>query len=500
MIQGTASAVGKSLIATGLCRIFKQDGFKVAPFKSQNIALNSFVTRDGKEMGRAQAVQAEAAGIEPSVAMNPILIKPASLQKTQVIVNGAVLDNLTVTAYHDLKPQLLKLIQDTYHALAKEYDIIVIEGAGSPVEINLKDRDLVNMGMAELADAPVILVGDIDKGGVFAALAGTMLLFAETERARVKGVIINKFRGDLALLKPGLEMLESIIKVPVLGVVPYTRLNLEDEDSVSERLNQNSSSPGEIEITIIKLPYISNFTDFNALEEIPGVKIRYVDAPDSLGSPDLIVIPGSKNTIDDLFFLRNSGLENAINRRLEKGVPIFGICGGFQMLGLEIIDPQRAESELGRISGMGLLKATTIYQPRKQTTQVEGIITGAPGLLEGLHGLTVSGYEIHLGKTDYQTGCFPYLTITQTREQADQRVDGLCNETGSVIGTYLHGIFDNYPFTVGVVNNLRKKKGLPPLETANFNYAKFKETQYDQLADLLRNSLDLEKIYGIMNG
>ncbi|HHW30262.1 MAG TPA: cobyric acid synthase [Clostridiaceae bacterium] len=499
MIQGTASSVGKSLIATGLCRIFRQDGYKVAPFKSQNMALNSYITKEGKEMGRAQVVQAEAAGVEPSVEMNPILLKPTTDKKTQVIINGSVYGNMSAVEYHEFKPQLANMVQNIYNGLAEKNDIIVIEGAGSPAEINLRDKDIVNMGMAEIADAPVILVGDIDKGGVFASLAGTMMLLTEAERARVKGAIINKFRGDIKILEPGLKMLEDIIKVPVLGDIPYTKINIEDEDSLAERFNQKEDSEvREIDIAVIKLPHISNFTDFNALENINGVRLRYVDMVTNLKKPDMIILPGTKNTIEDLLFIRKSGLETEINKLYRSGTVIYGICGGYQMLGMEIADPYHVESNQEKIAGIGLLNIKTVFQQKKVTTQVKATITGNDGILEGLDGITVEGYEIHMGTTEYLEGCIPYLTVSSVLGHHNVKIDGVRN--GDVLGTYIHGIFDNMEFTSGIINNLRKRKGLNRENIITLSFKEYKEEQYNKLSQLLRDNLDMKKIYDIVNG
>lgn len=500
MVQGTASSVGKSIITAGLCRVFKQDGYEVAPFKSQNMALNSFITRDGKEMGRAQVVQAEAAGKEPSVEMNPILLKPTTDSKAQVIIRGEVYKNMSAMEYHNFKPDLAKMIKEIYEGLAEKNDIVVIEGAGSPAEINLRDKDIVNMGMAEISDSPVILVGDIDKGGVFASLAGTILLLTEEEKARVKGVIINKFRGDIEILKPGLKMLEDIIKIPVIGVLPYTKLNIEDEDSLTEKFkNESRTVKGEIDVVVIKLPHISNFTDFNALENIEGVKIRFVQNSYEIGEPDLIILPGSKNTIEDMLFVRNSGIEEEIKELHLKEVATFGICGGFQMLGSEIEDPFKTESNLLQIEGIGLLNTKTVFQQKKITTQVEGVISDDSGMLQGLKDIKIEGYEIHMGTTDYGEGCLPYLTINKVQEQDEVLVGGIRNEAGNVFGTYIHGIFDNMEFTKGFINNLRKRKGLEELERGSqISFKEFKDIQYDKLADMLRANLDMKKVYEIV--
>ena len=501
MIQGTASSVGKSIIAAGLCRIFNQDGHSVAPFKSQNMALNSYVTLDGKEMGRAQVVQAEAAGLEPDVLMNPVLLKPVSDRKAQIIINGEVYGNMSAAEYHEFKPQLSEMIKQVYEKLASMHDIIVIEGAGSPAEINLKDKDIVNMGMAEIADAPVILVGDIDKGGVFAALAGTMLLLDEKERKRIKGVIINKFRGDVDILKPGLKMLEDIIKVPVLGVVPYFKLSIDDEDSAAFEGKDACNSltdKSEIEIAVAKLPRMSNFTDFRVLEMIPSVKLKYVQKQNDLYNADLIIIPGSKNTIEDLIYLRNSGIEERIKQLNKKGVPVMGICGGYQMLGMEIEDPYGSESSIAKIKGMELLDVKTTMRQNKTRTQVEAVLTADEGLLEGLKGRKVRGYEIHMGETEIFNESIPWLKITNILGQAALKTDGAINRQGNVFGTYLHGIFDSIDFTVGLINNIRKSKGLEILDLKNLESLCSKEIQYNKLADILRESIDINAIYEII--
>lgn len=498
MIQGTASSVGKSLITAGLCRIFKQDGYTVAPFKSQNMALNSFITKEGKEMGRAQVVQAEAAGVEPSVEMNPILLKPATDRKAQVIIKGEVYKNMSAVEYHDFKPKLAEMVRETYNSLAGKNHVVVIEGAGSPAEINLRDKDIVNMGMAEIADAPVILVGDIDKGGVFASLAGTMLLLTEAEKARVKGVIINKFRGDLEILKPGIKMLEDIIKVPVLGVLPYTKLNIEDEDSLAERFSSKEKGAGDIEVVIVKIPHISNFTDFNALENLEGVRIRYIQEASALGEPDLVILPGSKNTIEDLLFVRKSGIENRIIDLNKKGVPVFGICGGYQMLGTDIEDPCETESNLHHIAGIGLINVKTVFQQKKVTTQIDAYVTDEGGHFQGLKGTNISGYEIHMGTTEYNEGCTPCIEITKVLGKESVSVGGVRNEAGTVFGTYIHGIFDNISFTSGFVNNLRAKKGLDKIVNSGQDFKDFKEEQYNKLADMIRSNLDMNTVYKIL--
>lgn len=501
MVQGTASSVGKSLICAGLCRIFKQDGYKVVPFKSQNMALNSYITKDGSEMGRAQVMQAEAAGVEPSVEMNPILIKPIENQGAQVIINGVVHGNVNTENYNYSKPELAAMLKPIYDGLAEKNDIVVIEGAGSPVEINLRDKDIVNMGMAEIADAPVVIVGDIDRGGIFASLAGTMLLLTDQERARVKGVIINKFRGDINLFASGIKMLEDIIKVPVLGVLPYIKLNLDDEDGISdERFGRKySDGKADIDIAVVRFPHISNYTDFNALENIPGVIVRYVDSSDQFGKPDLIILPGSKNTIGDLLAIRKAGIEQHIKKLHSDGVPILGVCGGYQMLGREIVDPYGIEAQVPVIDGIGLLDMKTIFQKEKVTTQVQAVVTGGNGILDGLKGTTVDGYEIHMGVTEFSESCLPFLTIDKVLGESCLLLDGVSNLDSNVFGTYIHGIFDSGDFTVGLINNLRKRKGLDAIDYNSMSYKEFKEVEYNRLAEMLRTNLDMKAIYDIVN-
>ena len=377
MIQGTMSNAGKSIVTAGILRVLKQDGYKAAPFKSQNMALNSYVTRDGYEMGRAQVMQAEAAMIEPDICMNPILLKPTSDVGSQVIVNGTPLKNMPAKEYFQYKKKLIPDIMQAYDKLDKAYDVIVLEGAGSPAEINLKKDDIVNMGMAELVDAPVLLVGDIDRGGVFAQLVGTIMLLEEKERKRVRGLVMNKFRGDRRILEPGIQQLYDICHIPVTGVIPYTRLDIEDEDSLSERIDTSHKSVStlkkQLDIVVIRLPHISNFTDFNALERMDIVNLRYVDNAAMIGSPDLIIIPGSKNTIGDLKWMRYNQIEAQIIRCLRQDVLVLGICGGYQMLGDVIDDSCNAETG-ETIPGMGLLPVVTTFSRSKHRTRVEGII------------------------------------------------------------------------------------------------------------------------------
>jgi adenosylcobyric acid synthase len=501
MIQGTGSSVGKSLLTAGFCRIFKQDGYMVAPFKSQNMALNSFITAEGLEMGRAQVVQAEASKIEPTVAMNPVLLKPTTDKKCQVILKGKVFKNMSAVEYHEFKPELAELVKDSFQELADGHDVVVIEGAGSPAEINLRENDIVNMGMAEMADSPVVLVGDIDRGGVFASLAGTMLLLTEEEKKRVKGVIINKFRGDLEILKPGIRMLEDIIKIPVLGVIPYYHVQIEDEDSLAERFRHQKYQGGQIEVAVLYLPHVSNFTDFNVFETQEDVRLRYVMRGESIGNPDILIIPGSKNTIEDLVYLRESGLEEQLLRLHRQGKMIVGICGGYQMLGKTIRDPHGTESSIEEINGLGLLDVDTIFEMEKTTTQVEAVVTvQLGGLLEGTLGASLKGYEIHMGKTVLGAECLGLNQIHHMLGKTVALEDGAANMEGNVIGTYIHGIFDNIPFTRMILNNIRRQKGLEQVESSIHSFEAFKEKEYDKLAEVIRSNVDMEKVYQILNG
>lgn len=476
MIQGTMSNAGKSLIAAGLCRIFAQDGYRVAPFKSQNMALNSYITKDGLEMGRAQVVQAEAAGIEPDARMNPILLKPTTDVGSQVIVCGRPVGNMTAAEYYKKKKDFVSDIMRAYDSLASENDIIVIEGAGSPAEINLKQEDIVNMGMARLADAPVLLVGDIDRGGVFAQLYGTVSLLEEDEKARIKGLIINKFRGDRAILEPGLKTLEQLCGVPVAGVVPYIHVDIEDEDSLSGRLAENKVRK-LIDIAVIRLPRISNFTDFDVFERYENVSVRYVTSVSQLGAPDMIVLPGTKSTIADLLWLRQSGLENAVLKAAAAGTPVFGICGGYQMLGSRISDPDYTESSVSEVRGLGLLDMETVFYGEKTQTRSRGTIGTVSGIFAGLSGKAYDGYEIHMGRGDEKT---PIL-----------------KENGNVYGTYVHGFFDTEEICDAVLKALCSEKGVDFEKLSKFDFSEYKQKQYDALADGLRESLDMDFVYKI---
>ncbi|MGL5347298.1 MAG: cobyric acid synthase [Peptostreptococcaceae bacterium] len=499
MLQGTASNVGKSILTAGLCRIFKQDGYRVAPFKSQNMALNSFITKEGLEMGRAQVFQAEACGIEPIADMNPILLKPSGNHRCQVIVRGKVREDMSSNSYHTYKPILSKELKSIFDNLSNKYDVVVMEGAGSTAEINLQEHDIANMGMAKIADAPVIIIGDIDRGGVFASLAGTMLLLREEEKKRVKGVIINKFRGKKELLGDGIKMLEDIIKVPVLGVVPYSDIKIEDEDSVTTRFKTQTSKK-DIHIEIVRTPHMSNFTDFNIFETQEDVSVRYVNYGEAIGNPDMVILPGSKSTIDDLKYIRKNGLEEQIIELQKRGKLIFGICGGYQMLGKKLKDPYHIEGEEEEFEGIGLLDIETTFEREKTTTQVEALINeNLSGYMNKLKGKTVKGYEIHMGISTMGESIESLNVINKKLDEVVNYVEGSVNKDGNVVGTYIHGVFDEIDFTRALLNNIRKQKGLDKIESSVSSFDEFKQNEYDKLADLLREHLDIEKIYKIMD-
>ena len=489
MVQGTMSGAGKSLLTAGLCRIMKRDGYRVAPFKSQNMALNSFITAEGLEMGRAQVMQAEAAGIVPLVCMNPVLLKPTNHTGSQVIVNGRVLGNMSAREYFAYKRNLIPDIKEAFHKLEELADIIVVEGAGSPAEINLRENDIVNMGLAELIDAPVLLVGDIDRGGVFAQLLGTLMLLTEEERKRIKGLIINKFRGDKSLLDSGIEILEQKGGIPVVGVLPYMEIELEDEDSLTGRFEKRQK--GRIDIAVIRYPRISNFTDFNVFEEIADVSVRYVTTTLELGCPDLVFLPGSKNTMSDLEWMRKNGLEDAVKKLAEK-VPVCGICGGYQMMGKKILDPKGIEAG-GAMKGMELLPVVTELQNEKVRCQVQGRVNKLEGFFSVLSGLEFDGYEIHMGQS-----------VKEDSESRETGAPFMGGDSQNVYGTYVHGIFDKAAIASALVRALAEKKRITVDSRESMNgelcmdYKDFKEKQYDKLADTLSEYLNMENIYGIL--
>lgn len=533
MIQGTMSNAGKSLLAAGLCRIFHQAGYRTAPFKSQNMALNSFITEEGLEMGRAQVVQAEAAGTRPRVDMNPILLKPTTEVGSQVIVGGIHRGNMKAGEYFAYKKSLVPEILAAYRRLEAEYDVIVIEGAGSPAEINLKEGDIVNMGLAAMVDAPVLLAGDIDRGGVFAQLYGTAALLAPEERARIKGLIINKFRGEKALLEPGIRQIEELCRIPVLGVVPYLDVDLEDEDSLSGKLCSGLAGNGllsegrsagsasadcakrcMVDIAVIRFPRISNFTDFDAFSRLAGVTVRYVSAPRELGNPDMVILPGTKNTIDDLLWMRQSGLEAMVLKLADRQVPVWGICGGYQMLGEEIYDEEGVESgSCRRVRGMGLLPLVTEFSEEKVRTQTEGAFGELDGCLGALSGMRLSGYEIHMGRTRISGSG---RAADTARLRPDRQEPEICRpmaytaplgekqflaegwNRGNVYGAYVHGIFDGPGIGEALAGALAARKGLDWEPEARMDYKAYREQQYDRLAQALRESLDMERLWGIM--
>ena len=474
MIQGTMSSAGKSLLCAALCRIFHQDGYSVAPFKSQNMALNSYITDEGLEMGRAQVVQAQAAGIAPSVLMNPILLKPTTDVGSQVIVNGEVRGNMRAVDYFKYKKQLIPDIMRAYDALAGDNDIIVIEGAGSPAEINLKADDIVNMGMARMASSPVLLVGDIDRGGVFAQLYGTAALLEPEERRMVKATVINKFRGDASILAPGLDQLFDLVKIPCAGVVPYMQVDIDDEDSLSQRLTAGARR--EIDVAVLSLPRISNFTDLSPFSRFSGVSVRYVKRVPDMGDPDMIVIPGTKSTMSDLKWMRQNGLEALILKAAGRGTPIFGICGGLQMLGRTLSDPDCAEGG-GHMEGMGLLPIDTVFSKEKTRLQTSGVFSGLEGGFSGLNGLSFTGYEIHMGQSGFSA---PVI------------------QAGEVYGSYIHGLFDANGVAEAVISALYRRRGLTFSPDFAFDEHAYRESQYDKLAGTVREALDMKLIYKIL--
>ncbi|MEG0390892.1 MAG: cobyric acid synthase [Cetobacterium sp.] len=485
MVVGTSSGAGKSITVTGLCRAFFKDGYTVAPFKSQNMALNSYITKDGHEMGRAQALQAMACEIEAHYSMNPILLKPTGDRRIQVIVNGKSIGNMGGFEYGEYKEKLKKDILEAYSGIKNNYDICVVEGAGSPVELNMKHDDIVNMGLAEMVDAPVILVADIDRGGVFASIYGTIELMDPDEKKRVKGVIVNKFRGNVDILRPGLKKIEELTGVPILGVMPYFELDIEDEDGVTEKFNKIKDKKGQINISVIKLKHISNFTDIDALMVNKDVNINYVTSFHEIGDEDLIIIPGSKNTIDDLKDIKEKGIAQEIIKASRKGTPIIGVCGGFQILGQRVLDPYGIEGDIKELPGLGLLDMETVMEREKLTKQYSGTLLGKVGLLEGLGNININGYEIHQGVT---TG--NEVSVTE-----DERFVAVAKD--NIIGTYLHGIFDNLEFTDFILNKVREKKGLEA-KNSEVSFDEYRLKELDKLEKIFRENVDMEAIYKIL--
>jgi adenosylcobyric acid synthase len=495
MILGSGSDVGKSIMVAGLCRIFRQEGIRVAPFKAQNMALNSFITPEGGEMGRAQVVQARAAGLTPHVDMNPILLKPSSDVGSQVIVHGRVYGNYAARDYYPLKPRLVRKVMESYRRLAQAYDLIVLEGAGSAVELNLKKNDLVNFSMAKRAGAAVLLVADIDRGGVFAATIGAFHLLTPSERGMLKGFIINKFRGDPSLFEAGVAIIEARTKRPVLGVTPYDRdLVLPEEDSVAlgKKRGDGTWGDGTLKIGVVRLPHISNYTDFDPLEQEPGVTLRYLDQRDSLAGVDLVILPGTKNTISDLRYLKETGLSRRIQVYAGEGGRVVGICGGYQILGQEVRDPLGVESDRHMEAGLGLLPLITTMAGDKTTTQVEArSFTPAP------YG-RLAAYEIHMGVTESQGPGQPAFEIVNRNGGPLNMADGWVSPDQRIWGTYLHGLFDNDEFRRVFLTELRQERPADPMLSPAMSYQNFQESQLDRLADLLRRHLDMAHIKSML--
>jgi len=498
MMQGTSSHVGKSILTTALCRIFLQDGYTVVPFKAQNMALNSYVTKAGGEMGRAQVAQAEAAGLEPMVEMNPVLLKPTGNSRSQVIVMGRPVGNMSAAEYHaGYSLKALGVVQECLHKLSSEFEVLVIEGAGSPAEVNLKANDIVNMRVAKLINAPVLLIADIDRGGALASVVGTLELLEPDERSLVKGIIINKFRGDIKLLEPALDFLEQKTGKPVVGVIPYLGdLGIDDEDSVSLDDKQQQVAKSDVNIAVLRTPKISNFTDFDSLEREADVSVRYIRQGEELGNPDLIILPGSKNTTEDLLYLRQQGYERQIQELVRQGTPVVGICGGYQMLGREIHDPEHTESDMDSITGFGLLDTETTFAADKITHQVTGCCNAHSFLGMNYSDQNLNGYEIHMGRTEFRTPVEHAFAITTRSGQQITAQDGAIRADGLVMGTYLHGVFDNDGYRRALINALRMKKGLQPITGVEDTQAR-KEASYNRLASVVRDSLNMDLIYTV---
>lgn len=499
MIQGTSSNVGKSVLAAAFCRIFYQEGYQVAPFKAQNMALNSFITRTGGEMGRAQVVQAQAAGLEPDVKMNPVLLKPTGQMGSQVIILGKAQGTLSALKYHgEYQRTTWPVVETALQELMTENEILVIEGAGSPAEVNLKQNDIVNMRVALAAKAPVLLVADIDRGGALASVVGTLELLEPEERAIVCGIIMNKFRGDIKLLQPALDFLEEKTGIPVLGVVPYyDQFKIPEEDSVViEERRDHSQGKGlkpeeKLDIAVIRLPFLSNFTDFDPLEDEADVSLRYVKEAAELGRPDCVIVPGSKNTLADLRFLWESGLGEKIQSLWADSVPVIGICGGYQMLGRQVRDPLGTESDLEELDGLGILPMITEFVQDKHTVQCHGKVLSDELFFSRCQGSEITGYEIHMGRS--VTEGSPLFGI---EAQEETYGDGLIS--GSAFGTYLHGIFDNDKLRTALLEWLWQKRGQERMIENSPSQAAIREQAFNELADLVRKSVDMERIRAAM--
>ncbi|MFC1940446.1 cobyric acid synthase [Chloroflexota bacterium] len=492
MVQGTASHVGKSVLVAALCRIFRNDGFTVAPFKAQNMSLNSYVTPDGGEIGRAQAVQAEAAGVPPSVEMNPILLKPEANSRSQVVVLGRPQKSISAADYYNLKHQLWLSVTEALDNLRSKYEVVVIEGAGSPAEINLADDEIVNMRVARYCRSPVLLVGDIDRGGAFASLLGTLWLLKPEDLKLVRALVINKFRGDPALLEPGLKFLEAKAGIPVAGVIPYfDDIHIAQEDSVALGQGEALQRDYQIDVAVVRLPHISNFDDFDPLSGEDGVRVRYVKSAESLGHPDLVILPGSKTTAEDLNWLHSSGLAARIVKLYQQGAFVIGICGGYQMLGHHIDDPEQVESAIPRQQGLELLPITTAFLPVKETHQVRGEVIANRGLLGEAKGINFEGYEIHMGMTERAKGTVAFSLWRRSSREGDI-ADGCLDASGRVLGTYVHGLFHNQELRRAILRHIARSKKRP-LSFASDDYQQ--DHQYDKLADLVRSSINMECVY-----
>ena len=503
MVQGTTSHAGKSLMTAALCRIFAQDGLRVAPFKAQNMSLNSFVTPDGGEFGRAQAVQAEAARIAPTVEMNPILLKPEGNRKSQVVVMGKPTRVASAREYYEMKLRLWPLVTQALDTLRSRYDIVVIEGAGSPAEINLREHEIVNMRVARYANAPVIIVGDIDRGGVFASLVGTMALLEPEEQALVKAFVINKFRGDPSLLDSGFDILRERTGVDVAGVIPwFDDIHIPEEDSLGldpPRAWNNSQADEFIDIAVVRLPRIANFDDFDPLHREERVRLRYVNNASEMGAPDLIILPGSKTTVADLEWMRQNGIADAVTALRSAGTPIIGVCGGYQMLGERILDPDGVESTIPETRGLGLLPLTTTFAATKTTHQVRGkVAAAAAGMLAGNGGSAIAGYEIHMGQTydngggDGKSGA-PFR-ITERSGESVNSSDGVMDADGLTLGTYMHGLFHNHSLRHTLLTNIARRKGIALPDGAILDL----DAEYDKLAALIRRSVDMDAVYAMV--
>ncbi len=509
MIQATGSGAGKSILVTALCRIFNNSGVRVTPFKAQNMALNSYITKEGGEIGRAQALQAEAARIEPAVDMNPVLLKASGERGCQVIVHGKVFGNYKAREYYCLKESLWPYVKESFDRLSKQYDLVIMEGAGSPAEINLRDSDIVNMRMAKYAKAPVLLVGDIDRGGVFASLYGTLKLLGRDSRY-IKAFVINKFRGDMEILKPGLEMIEKRTGRSVIGVIPYMKdIMLPEEDSLffdrSIHVKEGTPCHGEpvepsIKIVVLRLRYISNFTDLDPLFYEPDVELLYSANPSDIENADIVIVPGTKNTVKDLLLLKQQGLDQSLKRASEKGVMIIGICGGYQILGKKIYDPYHVESHFDEVEGIGLLDIKTVFNTSKITSQVEAemspVMASTFQLYESAERTSLKGYEIHMGRTTGDIGLFRITRMADHQSISSYEMDGSIN--GNCWGTYIHGLFENDHFRRAIINSARVKKGLKPLGLT-YSYSDLKEEMIESVSRHVEKHLDMSFIWRLIS-